>query len=539
MRWKIKKQKNKNLINHLLEIRDIKNKEEFINPAHPSTLSPQAIGVKKKDLQKAIHRILKAVKKKEKIIVYGDYDVDGVSATAVMWETLHELGAEVLPFIPNREEGYGFSPPAVKRLMKKHQPQLIITVDHGITALNKVEKLSKQGVDIIITDHHQPPSLKEIKKLNKVSQAVLHTDQLSGAGISWYLAQHLAEKENKEHLGLAALGTIADIVPLVEANRSIVKHGLKLLSKTEKVGLKALKKEAGIENTPLQTYHVGYVLGPRINAAGRLEQAVDALRLICTNDKKAAPFLARRLSKTNQKRQNILREQFNFILNQLKQVKSQLPPILIVGDESLEEGIIGLLASKLSAKFYRPAIVLSKKEEISKASARSIPGVDIISLIRKVDNLLLGCGGHPMAAGFTLQTENISQVAEELIQEASSFIDEEKFVRSLSIDAEISLREADRDLYEKIEAFAPFGAGNPRPLFAARRVFLSDVKTVGKNDKHLKFKADGREAIAFNRGFLKEKIDPAEAVDLAFSLDLNRWNNREILQLKIKDIKQE
>lgn len=541
MRWKIEKRTDPNIIAHLLNLREIRDKDKFFNTPHPSSLTANEIGLEKKALDSALARIHQAIKKKEQIVVYGDYDVDGITATAIIWETLNNKGANVLPYIPDRKtEGYGFSQVGIEQIMQKHKPALIITVDHGITGTEHVERLQNQGVDVVVSDHHHAPEADKKEKLAKNAAAVVHTTRLSGSGIAYFLTQSFLQKDDPddEQLALAALGTIADVLPLKEANRQIARHGLSALTKTRRVGLCALKDEAGIAAAEIEPYHVGYILGPRINAAGRIAHALDALRLLCTNDKTAAQSLAAKLGSFNRQRQKLLEQQLTHTLLNIKEA-GRLPPLLILADEIYDEGIIGLIAGKLTDRYHRPAIVIAKGADgKAKASARSIEGVNIINLIREVEDLLLSSGGHPLAAGFSLEADSIPTVAEELLRAAAERIDKETLLRVLNIDAEVPLNLVNRELYDKLVLFAPFGKDNSEPLFCSRNLYLDNVRPVGNEGKHLKFTVGGIDAIAFGRGYLLEKLNLAEPVDIAYHIDLNRWNDREILQLKIRDIKQ-
>jgi len=542
MRWNVKERKSKDILTHILEIRGIKElREDFLNPKDPNDLAAFQVGIDEVQLNKAVKRIKKAIKDKETVVVYGDYDVDGVSATAIMWESLHKMGVKVWPYIPDRKsEGYGFSKEGIINVKRERNPSLIITVDHGITAAEYVKPLRDDGIDVIITDHHQAPKKSELKKLQEAAHAVVHTTSLAGAGVSWFVAKQLNGSENNpDHLALAAFGTIGDLLPLTAANRQIVSHGLPLLANSNRVGIRSLLQESGLLGTELDPYHIGYVLGPRINAAGRLDNALEALRLLCTNDESAAIALAQKLGGLNRKRQLMTKEQIDISLEQLKGVKG-MPSLLILADSSYDEGIIGLLAGNLSQRYYRPAIVISQKEKgVSKASARSIPGVDIIGLIRQVEDKLISVGGHTMAAGFSLATEDISQVAEDLIQKASDQIEPELLERVLDIDAQLQLEEITRVLLDEIEKLKPFGSQNQRPVFSLNQMYLDDVRVVGKSGDHLKVKVNGIDAIGFSKAHLLEKIDIKEPVDVAFTLDLNKWNGNEILQLMIKDIRQD
>ena len=540
MRWNVEKRKSENILTHLLKLRGVESAKDFLNPPSPYNLTAAQVGIDEAQLVKAIARIKKAIKNKEIIVVYGDFDIDGVSATAIMWETLHELGAVVWPYIPDRKsEGYGFSKAGIKSVKEKHSPTLVITVDHGITAPDFVKQLADDGVDVIVTDHHQAPAESQMKLLHKHSLAVLHTTVLAGAGISWFVSRQLDNlRDNPERLALAALGTIGDVLPLQGPNRQIVSHGLPLLSQSNRVGIRSLLQESGLLGIDLDPYHIGYILGPRINAAGRLGDALDALRLLCTKDERAAIAIAQKLASLNRKRQLMTNEQINTSLEQLKDVKG-MPPLLVIADSSYDEGIIGLIAGSLSRRFYRPTIVIAQNENgISKASARSIPGVDIIKLIRQVEDQLVNAGGHTMAAGFSLETANISQVAEELIQKAVDQIDPELLERVLNIDLELNVEEITRDLLDKIENLKPFGTSNEKPIFSMSQIYLDDVRKIGKEGNHLKVKVSGIDAIGFSKVYLLEKIDIKEPVDIAFTLDLNVWNGNENLQLMIKDIRQ-
>src|SRR3989344_246015 len=540
MRWNVEKRKSENILTHLLKLRGVESAKDFLNPPSPYSLTAAQVGIDEAQLVKAIARIKKAIKNKETIVVYGDFDIDGVSATAIMWETLHELGAVVWPYIPDRKsEGYGFSKAGIKSVKEKHSPTLVITVDHGITAPDFVKQLADDGVDVIVTDHHQAPVESQMKLLHKHSLAVLHTTVLAGAGISWFVSRQLDNlRDNPERLALAALGTIGDVLPLQGPNRQIVSHALPLLSQSNRVGIRSLLQESGLLGIDLDPYHIGYILGPRINAAGRLGDALDALRLLCTKDERAAIAIAQKLASLNRKRQLMTNEQINTSLEQLKDVKG-MPPLLVIADSSYDEGIIGLIAGSLSRRFYRPTIVIAQNENgISKASARSIPGVDIIKLIRQVEDQLVNAGGHTMAAGFSLETANISQVAEELIQKAVDQIDPELLERVLNIDLELNMEEITRDLLDKIEELKPFGTSNEKPIFSMSQIYLDDVRKIGKEGNHLKVKVSGIDAIGFSKVYLLEKINIKEPVDIAFTLDLNVWNGNENLQLMIKDIRQ-
>ncbi len=363
MKWEVlNKTRIKNsesIINVLLKNRGIKNKKEFFEPTVPTKISPKSIGIKESEIKKAIERIKKAKKSGENVIIYGDYDADGITASAIMWEALHQLGLNVLPYIPDRFiDGYGIKSDVVKNLKEKDKNLgLIITVDNGIVGYDGIGAAKSLGIDVLVIDHH----VKGSKKLEAYS--IIHSVETSGAGLAWFFAQQLVNIPNT--LELAAIGVIADQLPLIGINRSIVKYGLEELNKTKRPGLLALFKEAGIEN--IGTYEVGYIIAPRINAMGRLKHGLESLRLLCTKDKTKAFEIAKNIGSTNSERQKIVEE---VVFLARKNVTSE--KIIVIAGENYHEGVIGLAAGRLVEEFYRPAIVLSTKGKISKASARSV-----------------------------------------------------------------------------------------------------------------------------------------------------------------------
>lgn len=540
----------KDIIRILLKNRGIVKKgeiEEFLNPSLEH-LTPEKVQLDKDELDKAVARIKKAINDKELIVVYTDYDVDGVCSGAIIWETLYNMGAKIMPYVPHRvEEGYGLSKKGIDFVKRQYNPKLIITVDHGITAFAKIEYLTRLGIDTIILDHHLKP-----KKLPK-SIATIHTTKLSAGGIAWVFARELTKSDKLDKLDLAALATIADLIPLTSANRTIVKFGLEQLNKTERVGLAALIKDAGLEMGNLGVYEVGYILAPRINAMGRLTHALDALRLICTRDQERASLLARQLSSTNRERQ-VLTERST--IQAIEMVRhEQLTKLLFISHKEFKEGIIGLVAGKLVEEFYRPAIVISQGEIFSKASARSVNGFNIVETVRQAGDLLEDVGGHPMAAGFTIATKNIKLLKDKLQEIADRELDDDKLTRLVKIDAVLDLNDISLDFYEKLQQLGPFGVGNPEPVFVSYGVEIIGAFLVGKDKKHLKLKIRqntnvcnstelgfGRKnnafnAIGFNMGDVFRKISPHQLVDIAYSIQEDSWNGKTGLQLKLKDVK--
>ncbi len=566
-KWKIiSKIKNTNqIVKILLENRGLKTKVDINEFLHPrlEDITVANVGIDKKQLKKAVERIKKAIKNQEQIIVYGDYDVDGICGTAILWETLNSLGAKVLPYIPHRiEEGYGLSLAGISNLKSQiSNLKLIITVDNGIVANAAVDFANKNGIDVIITDHHVPS-----KKLPK-AHAIVHTTKLCGAGVAWALAQKLKIKNEKlkiedNHLELVALATIADLVPLLGANRTLTKYGLEALRKTKRVGLLELFREAGIDALNVDTYQVGHVIAPRLNAAGRITHAMDSLRLLCTKNREKAKELAQKLGTTNKERQQITEEA---LLHAKTAVTLRLrseqgsQKLLFTSHESYQQGVIGLVAGKLVDEFYRPAIVVAKGDKYSKASARSVSGFNMIEFIRTASELLVDVGGHPMAAGFTVETEKLLLLQEKLEESAEKAVGEDLLARTLRIDCEIKLSDIIPDFYEQLQTLEPFGMGNPQPTFVSRGVTIEDMRLVGADSRHLKFRlschperSEGSQdsspasrraqndilmdAIAFGLGERAGEFHIGDKVDIVYIIEQDTWNGNQKLQLKIKDI---
>ena len=560
MNWKIgsKGEAVDRIVNILLANRGLKTKkeiDEFLNPPDPLSYSFADLLINTTQLRKAVTRILKAVSKKEPIVVYGDYDADGICAAAIMWEALQTCRADALPYIPQREkEGYGLSKEGIDNVLRdtKYQIQntsgvtkgrswgLIIAVDSGIVAHDAVGYAKSKGLDVIIVDHHEKP-----ETLPKTS-AIVHTTKLCAAGIAYYVSSQLVADRRSltAWLELAAVATVTDLMPLIGPNRSIVKYGLEALNKTARPGLRALFSVAGIKK--IGAYEIGYLIGPRLNASGRIESALTALRLLCTkNDEKALAF-AGLLDKTNKDRQLMVETQTRHALAGYEQNSSPRERIIVINHESYHQGVIGLIAGKLVEKYYLPSIVIARGEVLSKASARSISGFNIIEAIRATQNILVNAGGHPMAAGFTIETARIEEFESKIKKIAKAKISPGMLERTLRIDVSIPLDFITFQLYELLTQLAPFGLGNPEPVFASRGI-LESFRTVGADGKHLKLQilaagggrvpAASLDAIAFNQGSAAEKLIVGQPVFVAYSVALDTFNNHPKIQLKIKDIR--
>jgi len=524
------------IIRELLRIRNIKNKDDFFNPKIDS-LTIKNSGIDKKELDNSVKRVNRAIKNNETIIIFGDYDVDGICASAIIWETIYSKYKNVFPYIPDRfSEGYGISKGGINGLLKKYpDAKLIITVDNGIVANDAVSYARKKNLDIIITDHHVK------SKKSPKAFSIIHTTSLCGAGISWMMARELgfeSERKINSKLELAALATVADLVPLTNLNRVIVRMGINLLRKTKRIGLLELYKVAGIRADEIDTYHIGYMIAPRLNASGRITHAIDSLRLLCSSDKDFVGSAARLLDETNRRRQQMVITATQHAKLSVVAEKT-LGKIIVVHHKSYSEGIIGLIASRLVEEYYRPVIAISSEKEISKGSARSVAGVDIITFIRESSTHLVNAGGHPMAAGFSLEKTKIEIFKKEIIKRAKKSISDENLTRKVIVDAVILLSLASKGLYEEIEKFKPFGMGNKRPVFLSKNVLIRNARRLGKDGSHLRLdlECDGKvfQAIGFGMG---EKFEHGKSntADIIYSLDENVWNGKRNLQLKLKDI---
>jgi single-stranded-DNA-specific exonuclease len=524
MKWKILNTNRNNIIKSLLENRNLKSKKEikdFINPKDPANIKIQDLGIKKENINKILKRLQIAKKNKEKIVVFGDYDADGICATAILWETLYKLGYDAMPYIPDRfSEGYGIK---TSSIVKLNNPKLIITVDNGIVAYDAIKEAKKRKIDVIVVDHHQ----KGVEKLT--TSYILHSTAVCGSALAWFLARELGVDNS---LDLVTIGTIADQMPLLGINRSLVKYGLSKLLKTKRVGLQSLFKDLKLDN--IGVYEVGYLIAPRINAMGRLANATDSLRFLCTRDLKKANDLNKLLNETNIERQKIVDEVLIKALEKVNEDK------IIVISGKYHEGVIGLASGKITEKFYRPSIVLSENKDISKASARSIFGFNIIEAIKKTGLIIEG-GGHPMAAGFSIETKKISDFRSKINKLSKNKLTDEILEKKLKIDLEINFESINDALLKELKELEPTGYGNSSPIFVSKNVEIKEIKPVGSEGKHLKLKLYQNgikfDAIYFGGSTNSQKLIANCVVNCAYTIEENIWNNKTSIQLKIRDTK--
>ena len=497
------------------------------------------------DMKKAVERISRAIQDQEKILVYGDYDADGVTSTAVLMTVLRDLGASVEFYIPNRfTEGYGPNENAFRQAAD-NGVKLIITVDTGIASVHEAEIAKQLGMDLIITDHH------EIRPEIPSAFAIIHPryddtpypfPDLAGVGVTFKLAHALYGSAPEQLLDLVAIGTIADLVPLHGENRLIVKKGLRVLRQTERPGLAAMSRMASVNLAEANEETIGFTIGPRLNAAGRLNSAVPAAELLLSEDGETAELLARDIEQLNTERKDIVSE----ITKEAMEMVDTLYPtsenhVLVIGKEGWNPGVVGIVASRLTEKYYRPAIVLGYDTETGKAkgSARSIKGFDLFESLVSCSSLLEHFGGHPMAAGMTLSISDVEELRAQLNFLAKEQLSEEDLVPFTDLDAEASLSEISIDSIKELDMLAPYGVGNSKPRFMVDQAVPQDIRKIGANQNHLKLtlkQAGGTlDGIGFNLGYLADSISPDAKLSVIGELAINEWNNMRKPQIFIRD----
>jgi single-stranded-DNA-specific exonuclease len=543
----------------LLQNRDLKTKKainEFLDPKNPIDLNVKTVGLNPKDVKKAVKRIKQAIKAQQKIVVYGDYDADGICATAILWSALFDLYKKVspkiidskavpAPFIPDRDKhGYGISEIAIDEIITNHNPDIIITVDNGIVAFKAIEYARNKGLEVIITDHHQTETENDQPKL-PFANVILHSTQLCGASVAWMFARELNLKSAQESLDLCGIATIADQVPLSDANRSFAKYGIKALRETTRIGLKELFKEAGIVQKEINEGTIGFAIAPRINAMGRIQNGINALRLICTVKKGRARELAKTLAKTNVERQDLTTEMVDEARTQVKLIAGE--NLIIVHSTEYHEGILGLIAGRLTEEYNKPSIAISLGDKVAKGSARSMPGVNIVDILREIRDDLIAVGGHPLAAGFGFETEKITVIKERLFALAKIKISPNQLEKKLKIECEINPDLVSEKIVADIEKLSPFGIKNPRPSFKINNLKILEVKTIGEEQKHLKLKVafenkDGSkinyfDCLGWGMSEFATKIKTGDKISVAGTLDTNSWRNVVYPQVIIKDIR--
>jgi single-stranded-DNA-specific exonuclease len=506
------------------------------------------------DMDRAVARIQKAIENDEQIVIYGDFDADGVTSTVLLTQALRGLGMmtrQVRPYIPDRvDEGYGLNNEALTKIKEEFEADLVISVDCGIRSVAEVAHANEIGLDMIITDHHSlgpemPPATAVINPKRPESQ--YPETMLAGVGIAYKIAQALCQTmpervtfELTDLLDLVAIGTVADLAPLLGENRLLVAEGLEVLNTARRPGVMSLSRIARLSPGQLTAESIAFGLGPRINAAGRLAHAYDAARLLAVNNTIQADQYASHLDQLNRERQRLTSD----LSAKAESMVSPAAPIIIAADTDFVSGVVGLVASRLADTHYRPAIVIEKGEEESRGSCRSIPEFHITEALDEVAELLVRHGGHAQAAGFTVTNENLDEFIDRITAIAEEKLSGLELHPTITIDAEIALTDIDWALYESLTPLEPTGYANPTPVFMSRNVEVRSHRIVGQDGTHLQmFLSGGKQeahyqemaAIAFRQGAWASHLP--QYIDIVYTVNINEWRGRRTLQLMIQDIR--
>ena len=533
-----------NLLAKILVNRNLTKKEDidlFLKPTRHDFHNPYLMP----DMALAVDRIIKAMNNKEKILIYGDYDVDGITSITVVKNFLLERGANVTQYIPNRlNEGYGLNKDAIKKI-SDDGVNLIITVDCGISGIEEVDYANSLGLEVIVTDHHEvgevlPNAIAVVDAKRKDSTYPFR--ELAGVGVGFKLIQAIAqrleleEKEYLKYLDIVCIGTISDIVPLVDENRVIAKLGLKLVEVTKNVGLKALLEASGYKK--IDSFTVSFGLAPRINACGRMGKEKEALNLFLTQDENEAKKIALRLNEYNKERQDIEKRIYEDAVNKIEKSETD-KQVLVLGSENWHHGVIGIVASKITDLYFKPSILICFEEDEGKGSGRSIPGFDLYESLTNCSENLEKFGGHSMAVGVTLKKENFEKFKEEFEKYAqnSNICD---IIPIIKIDEEITLEDINIKAVEELNMLEPFGEANKMPLFMYKNLKIHSIRTLSEG-KHIKLTLKDNnfyiDSIGFNLGHLAEEYQIGDKVDVVGSLEINRFNGRESVQINLKDLR--
>ncbi len=494
------------------------------------------------DMHQAVARVYRALLSGENVAIYGDFDADGITGTALLVQGLTALGGKATPYIPHRlNEGHGLRTAALEDLYQQGI-SLVITVDCGVTGLTEAKRAKRMGLDIVITDHHTP--LEEVPPaVAVVDPKLLHSNypfsELAGVGVALKLLEALFQGIGQEQqldklIDLVALGTVADMVPLLGENRYLVKQGLKLINTSPRLGVREMITQSGLNLGSIDTESISWILAPRLNAAGRLAHAMTSYKLLMTSSPPEAHLLTVWLEKNNTERQNLTTKVLARAREQI--LAKGISPLLIASDKDYPAGIAGLVAGRLSEEFYRPAIVIHIGEQISNGSCRSIPEFNIIHALNQCSRLFSRFGGHARAAGFTLPTKNLPHLEQSLQELATTQLSEVDLRPQLVIDAEVTLPDLSGDTFPAIQQLAPFGYGNPAPTFLSRRLEVVDCHPMG-NGEHLRLKLQQGgmvwDGVGFRLGnYLVELSSP---LDIVYNLEVDRWGGDERLRLNILD----
>jgi len=547
--WSISAEYNEEepIIDQLLNSKglvSIKEKEIFLNPPPFSYWFQKLPKTLLRSLKEAKELIEKIIEEERAIVIHGDYDADGVCATAILYKTLRDaLGYEhTYAFMPNRfDHGYGFSKKSIKAVIKTlpndkvEKGVVFITVDCGVTSVEEVKYLKEKGHIIIVTDHHQKP--EELPP----ADCLVWYDQVVGATVAYLLARVLGAKD-KDFVAFCCLATITDLQPVLDFNRTLVRDGLEIINENPPLGIKSLLEVVGKAKLKVMAYDLGWMVGPRLNATGRVEDASAALDLLLEKDSQKAKEMAWELNRVNTQRQDKTMEMFE-LAGEIDE--ETLPKIIISHHEKYHEGIIGLVASRLVQKYHRPAVVISTAKDTAKGSVRSIKGINVIEILRGMDDgLFLSLGGHPMAAGFSIHKKDISSLKDKLETFAENNFNNEMLTKNIGIDMVIPTNIISEKFVEQLDMLRPFGMGNRQPVFGSFGLKVSGVNIVGKKQQHLSIRFyNGNnflKGIFFNfRDYFEGEINTGDQVDAAYTLKKNEFNGRVYVDLILKDIKKQ
>ncbi len=501
------------------------------------------------DMEQAARRIVEAKKRGEKIMIYGDYDADGITATAMLVNALKSLGIGATYYIPHRmKEGYGLSMAGID-FATKHGFSVLITVDCGTTAFDEIEKAKDAGIDVIVCDHHEPAEKLPVPYAffnPKIENCPYPFKELAGAGVAFKLIQALfasfgAPDRAFEYLDLCALGTVVDVAPLVEENRILAKFGIEEVIRTKNIGLETLLRINNLTDKPISTYHLSFIVGPRINASGRISDAVPALKIFLTRDHDEALVLAQKLDEENRKRQKIEEEILNESLEMVADKDLAEKRVIVLAKDNWHEGVVGIVASRLAEKFYRPAIIISVKDNQGKGSGRSVPGFHLADAVKNCHDHLISYGGHKQAVGLTIEPARIREFEQAINQCAAQF-PSELLVPKTYVDTTLELAEINETLIAFLRKFEPTGVENPTPTFLGRGLEVVGYPRVIASN-HLKFalREKGKVLPAIGYGFGERIVDlkvGKTKIDVIFSIDEDSFLGKKKTTLKIKDMRE-
>lgn len=538
------KYKLNRLLSTLLTNRGITEEAEitkFLNPKRSDFYDPFGMP----DMEKAAERILKAIKDKEQIIIYGDYDVDGITSVTVLKSFLEERGIQVNVYIPNRlNEGYGLNKTAMEEIAKQGN-KLMITVDCGITAVDEVEYAKTFGIETIITDHHEPA--EELPKAIAVVDAKRKDNKyecrnLAGVGVVFKLIQALSiklgldPKEYLKYLDIVCVGTISDIVPLTDENRVIVKLGLKLVEQTKNLGLKEILQSCGYSKINSTTISFG--VAPRINACGRMGHQEEALNLLLSKEENEVKELTQKINEYNKTRQEIEKNIYNEAVEQIEKEGLDTQNTIVVSGKGWHHGVIGIVSSKITELYFKPSILLCEEDGECKGSGRSIPGFDLHEALMECNDTIDKFGGHAMAVGINIKKEKVEEFKEEF-EKIAKEKEVDKIIPILNLDAEIKLDDINKEMVDSLKELEPFGEANKMPIFAFRNLKIDSIRSLSEG-KHLRLSVKDNKniinAIGFNMGVLADTYRIGDRVDIAGNLEINSFNGVDSIQINIKDI---